>query len=399
MPFLPRSPTAILAGASSAQAAAAFVNFGLPAIGPVLRAEYGLTLFELGAILSAGLLGSGVALTAAGSLVDRVGARSAMLAGTTLGTAGLLAAAFAPSALVLFASLFAFGVGTAVVPVAGAGALFRAFPPRRRGWALGVRQTAVPLGGTIAAMAFPGLHALAGVRLALLVGAAAVAATGLAFGAIAGDDRVRDAPRVVRPFRTILRAPGMGRLLLVATCYIVVLQALLAYVVPAVRAAGHSPFTASVAYVAVNATAVVTRVVWGHIADRDEGRRRVRTLVEVGLVASAGAALFAVALHIDAVASVVAAVIFAVGALGWNALVYVTAGERAGMQLAGRSVAVAATVVFVISGIATPVLGGIAEVAGWDALWLSAAVVAAVGALLSRRLTQPLPAAPPAPLG
>ena len=47
---------------------------------------------------------------------------------------------------------------------------------------------------------------------------------------------------------------------------------------------------------------------------------------------------------------VAAAVLFGFGALGWNALVYVSAGERAPPELAARSVAVAATVVFLISG-------------------------------------------------
>ena len=84
------------------------------------------------------------------------------------------------------------------------------------------------------------------------------------------------------------------------------------------------------------------------------------------------------------------------GALGWNALVYVSAGERVDPSLAARSVAVAATVVFVLSGIATPLLGALVDAAGWDALWLATARIAALGALLAapaaaatRRRTRP----------
>jgi MFS family permease len=376
----------VLAGATAAQASVSFVNFGLPAIGPRLRADFALSLLELGAVLTAGLLGSGLALIASGVLVDRFGTRRSLLVGTAVGTTGLVAAAFASTPVGLFGSLFVFGVGTAVVPVGGAGALFRSFPANRRGWALGVRQTAVPLGGTIAAVGFPLLYAAGGSRATFLATAVTVCGTGVAFAVVVGDDRSALTRTVARPFRRIWAAPGMQRLLLVAACYIVVLQALLAYIVPAIRAAGYSALTASVAYFAINVTAMLARIVWGRIADRGEGTRRVRTLVEVGFVACGGALLFAFALHVGPVTIVAAAVLFGVGALGWNALVYVSAGERASAELAARSVAVAATVVFVISGLATPLLGALADVAGWDGLWVTTAVIAALGAALAIRL-------------
>jgi MFS family permease len=345
--------------------------------------------------VAAGLLGSGAGLVPAGIAVDRVGARSAMLAGTALGVVALVAAAFASSGTALFAALLVFGLGSAVVPVAGAGALFAAYPPARRGWALGVRQTAVPLGGTIAAVAYPGLHALGGPQLTFLVSAAGVGISGAAFALVAGDDRPPRETRIDRPFRTILEAPGLRRLLAVAACYIVVLQALLAFLVPAVRESGHSELTAAVAYFGVNIAAMGARIAWGSIADRDGGSRRVRTLVEVGILASVGAVVFALALHAGPVAVVLAAVVFGLGALGWNALVYVSAGERVDASLAARSVAVAATVVFVLSGLVTPLLGALVDVVGWDALWLTTAVTAAVGAFLAHRLPRQRIAAAP----
>ena len=324
-----------------------FVTFGLPSIGPELRREFGLSLAELGAVLTASLFGSGLALIAAGVAVDRFGARKATLAGTALAALGLALAAAAGSKGVLFGALVVSGLGSSVVPIAGAGALFRAYPAARRGWALGVRQMAVPLGGTIAAAAMPILERLGGVELAFGVGAAAVAVTGIAF-ALVPEDSPLPAGRSERAFRSIWRAPGMQRLLVVAGFYIIVLQAMLAYTVPAARAAGLSAFAASATYFAVNVSAMVARIVWGRVADRGGGARRTRTLVDVGLVATVGALLFTFALHRSAAVVVPAAVLFGFGALGWNALIYVSAGERAAPELAGRSVAVAATVVFLL---------------------------------------------------
>ena len=199
-----KPPGVVLTGASAAQAAVSLVFFGLAAIGPELRADYDMSLFALGAVLGAGVLGSGIALVGAGIVVDRFGSRRAIAAGTALGTAGLVAAAFAPTTSTLFAAIALSGVGSAVVPIAGAGALFAAYPPAGRGWALGVRQMSVPLGGTIAALAYPALHAVGGSELTLLVSAAAVAATGLGFALVAPGATGAATERIARPFRAIV---------------------------------------------------------------------------------------------------------------------------------------------------------------------------------------------------
>jgi hypothetical protein len=86
------------------------------------------------------------------------------------------------------------------------------------------------------------------------------------------------------------------------------------------------------------------------------------------------------------VAAVAAAVLFGFGALGWNALIYVSAGEVASLELAARAVSVAATVIFLASAVCTPLLGAVAAHAGWDVFWASTAVLALIGAYLSSRL-------------
>ena len=136
------------------------------------------------------------------------------------------------------------------------------------------------------------------------------------------------------------------------------------------RAAGLSAFWASAAYVAMNVAAMVSRIVWGRLADRADGGRRIRTLVETGAVATFGGLLFTAALPSRRRGGLPAALAFGFGALGWNAILYVIAGEQAPAELAGRSFAVAATVVFVVSGLCTPPLGALAAHAGWNAFWL-----------------------------
>jgi MFS family permease len=241
----------------------------------------------------------------------------------------------------------------------------------------------VPLGGTIGAVLVPALEAVGGVATVLFTAAAAVAVSGGAFAVAA--DAVRGG-RQARGFRTILRAPGMQRLLVVAAFYILVLQAVLVYAVPAARAAHLSALAAGATFFAIQVAAGVARIAWGRIADRGGGARRARTLAEAGLVAAVGALLFAAALHRGAALALPAAVVFGFGALGWNALVYVSAGERAPPELSGRSVAVAATVVFGLSALATPPLGALAQHAGWDAFWVTTSALALAGSAIAATL-------------
>lgn len=378
-----RSAPVVLTAASAAQVSVSFVNFGLPAIGPQLGEELGVGLAGLGAVLTAGFLGSGLSLVGAGIAVDRLGSRTATGVGTVLAAGALVAAALAETALGLGLALVVFGVGSSVVTIAGVGALFRAYPTERRAWALGVRQMAVPLGGMLGAVLVPALEAVGGVAAVFLAAAAAVAVSGVAFSLAADDVR---GGRQVGGFRTILRAPGMQRLLVVAAFYILALQAVLVYAVPASRAAGLSALAAGATFFAIQASAGVARVVWGRMADRGGGGRRVRTLVEAGLLACIGALLFAAALHGGAALAIPAAVVLGFGALGWNALVYVSAGERAPPELSARSVAVAATVIFGLSAVATPPLGALAEYGGWDAFWITTAALALAGSAVAATL-------------
>jgi MFS family permease len=252
----------------------------------------------------------------------------------------------------------------------------------------------VPVGGVAGAIAMPLLVHAGGIGLVLAVAAALVAATGTWFALVTPAEAHRE--RHGFAVRRIWHTPGIRRLLVVAALYITVLQALLIYLVPASREAGLTAFAAGAAYLVLNVTAAVARIVWGRIADRAAGARRVRTLVETGIVAAAGAALFALALHLGPVAVLAATIVFGFGALGWNGIVYLNAGELASAPLAGQAFALVATLVFVLSALAAPPLGALADTAGWDALWLTTAAIALAGAYVAAGLGRPSSSQPDA---
>jgi MFS family permease len=387
------SPRIVLASATAAQSSVSLIGFGLPSIGPELREEFGLSLTTLGAVLTASLLGSGLFLIVAGVLLDRYGNRRVTFAGTAVAVGGLVAAALSSTVPLLIAMLFLSGVGSSIIPIAGIGALFRVFPPERRAWALGVRQAAVPVGGVVAAVVLPPLAHAGGAGAALLFTAGMVAICGTAFALLGGGETLESVKRPRAELPRILRLPGMARLLVVAALYIVVLQSVLVFAVPSARDAGLSRFAAGAVFFAIQISAGVARIAWGRIADRDGGGRRVRALVEAGWVAAAGSILFVLALNAGPAAVIPAAFAFAFGALGWNALIYVRAGEMAPPGLAAQAVAIAASAVFCFSAVTLPPLGTLAEEAGFDVLWLTCGVLAAAGALVAGTLRPSRPEA------
>jgi MFS family permease len=85
------------------------------------------------------------------------------------------------------------------------------------------------------------------------------------------------------------------------------------------------------------------------------------------------------------VTAIVATVALAFGCFGFNGVLYVTAGELVGPERAGRAVGIASTMVFGAGSLASPVSGLVAESAGYDTMWVTAAIVSAVGALVARQ--------------
>ena len=153
---------------------------GIPATAVVLRQGYHLSNAELGMAL--GLLGLGVALSELpwGLLTDRWGDRRVLLIGLGATAAWLFVMAMLvvptrtaiPGITLLSASLLFTGLLGGSVNGSSGRAIMAWFRESERGFAMSIRQTAVPLGGGLGALVLP--------SLALAFGFAAV------FGVLAG---------------------------------------------------------------------------------------------------------------------------------------------------------------------------------------------------------------------
>ncbi|TAL80258.1 MAG: MFS transporter, partial [Candidimonas sp.] len=133
-----------------------FIN-GVAFLIPSLQASRGIRLDEAGLLASMPSWGMVVTLVLWGYVLDRVGERVVMATGSALTAGAAYAAASAHSMVLIAMYLFFGGMAAASCNTAGGRLVSSWFPPHQRGLAMGIRQTAQPLGIAVGAMVIPEL--------------------------------------------------------------------------------------------------------------------------------------------------------------------------------------------------------------------------------------------------
>lgn len=133
-----------------------FIN-GVAFLIPSLQARRGIPLTEAGLLSSMPSFGMVVTLVLWGYVLDRVGERIVLTAGSALTAAAAYAAASSHSMVLVGLYLFLGGMAAASCNTAGGRLVSAWFPSRQRGLAMGIRQTAQPLGIALGALIVPEL--------------------------------------------------------------------------------------------------------------------------------------------------------------------------------------------------------------------------------------------------
>lgn len=124
---------------------------------PSLQARRGISLTEAGLVSSMPSWGMVATLILWGWVLDRVGERAVLTAGSALTAVAAYAAASAHSMAAIGVFLFLGGMAAASCNTAGGRLVSAWFPSHQRGLAMGIRQTAQPLGIAVAALVVPEL--------------------------------------------------------------------------------------------------------------------------------------------------------------------------------------------------------------------------------------------------
>ena len=105
---------------------------------PTLRLQFGASLADAQWVLSIYVLALGVTTPVSGFLADRFGIKRMYLLGLAIFTLGSILCGFAPSLGMLIAARALQGFGGGISQPLGPAQLYRAFPPKEQGTALGI---------------------------------------------------------------------------------------------------------------------------------------------------------------------------------------------------------------------------------------------------------------------
>jgi sugar phosphate permease len=375
----------VLAAGTLAQASFSASSVGLPALAPALKSHYGLTLSETGVVLAAIGIGMLFTLLPWGLVADRVDERWVIATGLTAAGALLAVAATTHTYGMVTGTLVGVGALGASVNAASGRAVMAWFPSSELGLALGIRQTAIPIGGALGAAVLPALASAGGTRLAFLflggacVTGAAVAATFIRTGA-GTEPKLGDVSRPVRDPRMWLLGIGTG-------LFLVAQIAITGFVVLFLHEHRHvSKYPASAVLATIYVLAIAARIGSGRISDR-LGNRLV-PLRRIGIALALLTA--AVAAATDAPLPLLVPLFIAAGvsSMAWNGLSYAAAAEAVGSARTGAALGFQQTLLGVVVAGVPPVVAAIAT-HSWRVAFFAAAASPAVGVLILQRLREP----------
>ena len=377
----------VLAVGTLSQASQAAFVAGLAVLAPNLRDRYGLSLTQVGVMLGVAGIGAVLTFLPWGLAADRIGERVTGTVGLAGAGVALVGAAYAPTfvALVLLLAL-AGGAGASINTATGR-AVTSWFTRATRGFALGIRQTAVPLGGFVAALGLPAIADRWSVRAALLflagfsLLAAGLCAAWLVEGPVAaGEHETADALRHPLRDRLIWRL-SFGSSALIATQV-----AVTGFVVVFLESQrGFSPVEAGFVLASMNVLGAAGRLGSGLRSDRRGGRR----VPLIRLIAAATAvAVAAVAVLTGAAGWLLVPALVAGGGLSmcWNGLSVAAVVETAGPARSGAALGLQQTLLGVAVALTPFVFAPFVESTSWRAGFFVAAAFPLLAIVVLRRL-------------
>ena len=363
----------MLAAGTVAQASFSAITVGLAVLAPTLRDEYDLTLGQVGLLLSAAWLGATVTFLPWGLAADRYGERVVLVVGLLGSAVCLVGAADAGSYAALMTLLVLAGAAGASVNSASGRAVMLWFQPQERGLALGIRQTAVPLGGLLVAVVIPPLASSGGSKDAFLFLAAFSA-----FGAAVGGLFLRghDGAGVLEAvsLRGTLRDGRLWRLSLCSGLYLYAQVAIVGFGVLFLHDE-HALTDSEAAFViaASQVLAVGLRIAVGRWSDLLGSRvaplRRIGVAVAISLAVTALLAGGPLPLLVPALA-------IAGGlSMAWNGLAFTAAAELAGAARSGAAIGFQQSVLSGLGVLAPVAFAATVSAGSWSSAFFLAALL------------------------
>ncbi len=363
--FAMTGPWITLTVTLAVQAIASMAVLTLPVMAPVAAPALGVSAALVGVYVAIVYAGAMAASLASGAMVARYGAIRVSQGSLLLCAAGLalcavpLAAASAAGALLI-------GIGYGPITPASSHLLSKSTPTHRMSLVFSVKQTGVPLGGMLAGAVVPSLMLWLGWQGALLAAAAANVACALAAQPLRTEldaDRQADRPvalgNLVLPIRMVLAHPALKMLAACSFVFSIAQLSLTTYLVTYLsEGLAYGLVAAGLVLSVAQLGGVVGRILWGWVADRGLGARRMLALL-AAVMALSSTATALLSPSVPSWMVLVVLVVFGASAIGWNGVYLAEVARQAPPGLAG--VATGGTLAFTFFGVVLgpPVFGAL----------------------------------------
>ena len=376
---------AVLAAGTFSQASYSAIWYGVAVMAPSLRDEFHLSLGQTGLLLSGSLGGSVISLIPWGLATDRFGERFVLVTGLGVCGLALLAASQTRGFWALFGLTALAGLSGASVQSASGRAVLHWFPTERRGLALGIRQTAIPLSGFAVSLALPAIVASGGVEWGFAtLGLACLA------GTVIGGLVIREGPHAEAPTTAVDRAPFRDRAiwrLSIGSALLIAPQLCIGgFVVLFLHERrGLSASSAAAVLAVTQVLAIGSRIAAGRWSDVRGSR--VEPLRTFALAAAAFVALAAAVLTAPLEVLVPVLIAAIVVSMSWNPLSFAAAVEMAGPGRSGSAIGLQQTVLNVPGAVYPALFGALVGASSWTVGF----AVIALFPLAGWRVLRPLP--------
>lgn len=363
------NPRTELALATAGMASTNFATLGIAALIPFIRRDIPMTEADVGAVASCSALAAAVCILLTTRIVERVGAGIAVAIAEGVVVAATVLCLVARSFPTLLGAMAALGVAYGVLNPATNLLATGTVGARKRGLAMGIKQTGVTVGGALAGVSLPAVASTASWRWSLVLPLTAAVLVGIwaASARVPGSGRAPVLGETVRAGRLQIAIYGFA----MAGIQTAILGYLTLYLV------GNNHWTPSVAgdgFAATLVAAAIGRVAWGAVSDRIKHRQRL--LIGLGTCATLSLALIPIV-----TAPVLWVLLIAVGmsAAGWNGVFQVVVAESADERGVARASGYALFFVYAGSVGVPPMLGSLVSAVAWPVFWEVAASLAAAG--------------------
>lgn len=341
-----------------------FVN-GAAFLIPYLHLERGLSLAQAGTVAAAPAAGVMVSLIAWGAIVDRIGERASLTAGLAIVTIGALGASLSSSLIALAAWFAVGGIGAASTNSASGRVVIGWFPVERRGTAMGIRQTALPLGVGLAALLVPNVVEAYDLRTTLLlVAAITAAATALCALLIVDPPRPTRAEAATQGHlaNPYVRDSRLLRIHLASTLLVVPQMTVWTYMlVWLIDDKGWSTFAAGALVASTQLVGAAARIGAGWWSDRVGSRLRPMRVVAIAAVAT----MLALGLLSGTPLGIALMIIATAVTVADNGLAFTSVAEIGGPYWAGRAMGVQNTGQYLAGSLVLPLVGALIAARGY----------------------------------